>query len=120
MGLENTVKLLTLLDLEDIVTIVKYLDRQSLENILNYLPNATKKSVEKLLSYPEESAGRLVHKNMVIAPHYWTVNELTEFLRNYKKIPEKFHQIFIINSKLEPIGSVNLNKVISHSQEKQL
>lgn len=54
---------------------------------------------------------------MVIAPYYWTINQLTEFLRNYRKIPETFHQIFVINSKLEPIGSVNLNKVISHSGE---
>ncbi len=115
LGIENTAKLLMLLDVEDIVTIVKDLDRKSIENILNYLPNATQKLVEELLSYPEESAGRLIHKNMVIAPYYWTINQLMEFLRNYKKIPERFHQIFIINSKLEPIGSVNLNKVISHS-----
>ncbi len=115
LGIENTAKLLMLLDVEDIVTIVKDLDRKSIENILNYLPNATHKLVEELLSYPEESAGRLIHKNMVIAPYYWTINQLMEFLRNYKKIPERFHQIFIINSKLEPIGSVNLNKVISHS-----
>ncbi|WCR58378.1 magnesium transporter [Wolbachia endosymbiont of Ctenocephalides felis wCfeJ] len=117
LGIENTAKLLMLLDVEDIVTIVKGLDRKSIENILNHLPSATQKLVEELLSYPEESAGRLIHKNMVIAPYYWTINELTEFLRNYKKIPETFHQIFIINSKLEPIGSVNLNKVISHSGE---
>ncbi|MCM1001321.1 MAG: magnesium transporter [Wolbachia endosymbiont of Melophagus ovinus] len=117
LGVENTAKLLTLLDVEDIVTIVKDLDRKSIESILHYLPNTTQKLVEELLSYPEESAGRLIHKNMVIAPYYWTINQLTEFLRNYRKIPETFHQIFVINSKLEPIGSVNLNKVISHSGE---
>lgn len=117
LGIENTAKLLMLLDIEDIVAIVKDLDRKSIENILNYLPNATQKLVEELLSYPEESAGRLIHKNMVIAPYYWTINQLMEFLRNYKKIPETFYQIFIINSKLEPIGSFNLNKVISHSGE---
>ncbi|MGL9718651.1 MAG: magnesium transporter [Wolbachia sp.] len=117
LGVENTAKLLTLLDVEDIVTIVKDLDRKSIENILHYLPDTTQKLVEELLSYPEESAGRLIHKNMVIAPYYWTINQLTEFLRNYRKIPETFHQIFVINSKLEPIGSVNLNKVISHSGE---
>ncbi|GFT78297.1 magnesium transporter MgtE [Nephila pilipes] len=115
LGIENTAKLLMLLDVEDVVTIVKDLDRKSVENILYYLPGKTQKSVEELLSYPEESAGRLIHKDMVIAPYYWTINQLTEFVCNYKKIPERFHQIFIINSKLEPIGSVNLNKVISHS-----
>lgn len=117
LGAENTARLLVLLDIEDIVTIVKDLDSKHLENILSYLPDQTKKSVEELLSYPEESAGRLIHKDMVIAPYYWTINQLMEFLRNYKKIPENFYQIFIINSKLEPIGSVNLNKVISNSGE---
>ncbi len=115
LGVKDTAELLMLLNVEDIVTIVKDLDRKSIRNILNYLPSTTRKPVEELLSYPEESAGRLIHKNMVIAPYYWTINELIEFLRNYKKIPEKFHQIFIINSKLEPIGSVNLSKVIFNS-----
>ena len=115
LGEKNTANLLTLLDIEDIVTIVKDLDSKHLESILNHLPNQIRKSVEELLSYPEESAGRLIHKNMVIAPYYWTVDQLTEFLRNYKKVPENFHQIFVINSKLEPVGYVNLSKVISHS-----
>lgn len=117
LGAEHAARLLALLDIEDIVTIVKDLDEKPLENILDYLPSRTRKSVEELLSYPEESAGRLTHKDMVIAPYYWTLNQLTDFLRNYKKIPEKFYQIFVINSKLEPIGNLNLNKVISHSGE---
>jgi magnesium transporter len=90
LGIENTAKLLMLLDVKDIVAIVKDLDRKSIENILNYLPNATQKLVEELLSYPEESAGRLIHKNMVIAPYYWTINQLMEFLRNYKKYQKHF------------------------------
>ncbi|WP_168464499.1 magnesium transporter [Wolbachia endosymbiont of Ctenocephalides felis wCfeT] len=117
LGAEHAARLLAFLDIEDIVTIVKDLDEKPLENILDYLPSRTRKSVEELLSYPEESAGRLTHKDMVIAPYYWTLNQLTDFLRNYKKIPEKFYQIFVINSKLEPIGNLNLNKVISHSGE---
>ncbi len=56
LGIENAAKLLTLIDVEDIVAIVKDLDRKSIENILKYLPNETQKSVEELLSYPEESA----------------------------------------------------------------
>lgn len=90
LGIENTAKLLMLLDVEDIVTIVKDLDRKSVENILYYLPSKTQKSVEELLSYPEESAGRLIHKDMVIAPYYWTINQLTEFVCNYKKYQKNF------------------------------
>lgn len=117
LGTKNTAELLAFLSIEDIVTIMKDLDKKSVESILYYLPDETQKSVKELLSYPEESAGRLIHKDMIIAPYYWTISQLTEFLRHYKKIPEKFYQIFVINSRLEPIGSVNLNKVISHSGE---
>ncbi|WFW29462.1 MAG: magnesium transporter [Wolbachia endosymbiont of Menacanthus eurysternus] len=112
LGIEDTAKLLTSLKIEDTATIVKDLDKKSIESILRYLPNTTQKLIEELLSYPEESAGRLIHKNMVIAPYYWTINQLIEFLRNYRKIPKVFHQIFVINSKLEPIGSISLNEVI--------
>ncbi|UWI83373.1 magnesium transporter [Wolbachia endosymbiont of Howardula sp.] len=115
LGIENTAKLLMLLHVEDIVTIIKDLDRKCTGSILYYIPSKIRKEVEELLSYPEESAGRLIHKDMIIAPYHWTINQLTEFLRNYKKIPEKFYQVFIINSRLEPIGSIHLNQVISHS-----
>ncbi len=118
LGTQSSAELLAELNAEDIVAIMKDLDKKSIENILYCLPNQIRESVEELLSYPEESAGRLIHKNMVIAPDYWTVNQLTEYLRNHKKkIPESFYQIFVINSKLEPIGSVDLNKIISSSED---
>ncbi|OEY86473.1 magnesium transporter [Wolbachia pipientis] len=116
LGIQSAAELLSGLNAEDIVAIMKDLDKKSIENILYYLPDKIKESVQELLSYPEESAGRLIHKNMVIAPYYWTINQLTEYLRNHKKkIPESFYQIFIINSRLEPIGSVDLSKIISSS-----
>ncbi|MBV0899731.1 MAG: magnesium transporter [Wolbachia endosymbiont of Fragariocoptes setiger] len=115
LGIKDTADLISPLGIEDIVAIIKDLDKKSIENVLNQLPSNICNAVKELLSYPEESAGRLIHKDMVIAPYYWTINQLVDFLRNYRKIPENFHQIFIINSRLEPIGIVNLNKVISHS-----
>lgn len=118
LGIRKTAKILAALNAEDIVAIVKDLDDKTKINIIKFLPQAIKNSVDELLSYPEESAGRLIHKDIVIAPEYWTIEQLLKFLRYHRKIPKKFHQIFVVNPKLEPVGVVELSDILCAQSDK--
>ncbi len=112
LGARKTSKILSTFSVEDIVAVVKDLDNKSKANIIKLLPQVIKKSVDELLSYPEESAGRLIHKDIVIAPEYWTIEQLLQFLHHHRRVPKKFYQVFVVNSKLEPIGVVDLCNIV--------
>ncbi|WP_339047781.1 magnesium transporter [Candidatus Mesenet endosymbiont of Phosphuga atrata] len=120
LGMRRIAKILAAFNAEDIVAIVKDLDNKDKTSIIKLLPQAIKKSVDELLSYPEESAGRLIHKDIVIAPEYWNVEQLLKFLHHHRKAPKKFYQIFVVNPKLEPVGVVELSDILCAQVDKSI
>ena len=113
LGIKKVASLISQLDTEDIVAIIEDLDKESQISILNVLPKRNKVFVNELLSYPEESAGRLMHKDIIIAPEYWTINQLLNFLTQHNKLNKEFYEIFIVDPKLNPIGYLRLDTIIS-------
>ncbi|KJV66068.1 MULTISPECIES: magnesium transporter [Ehrlichia] len=112
LGIKKVASLISQLSTEDIVTIIEDLDKESQINILNVLPESNKTHVNELLSYPEESAGRLMHKDIIIAPEYWSISQLLTFLKQNNKLNKEFYEIFIVDPKLNPIGYLRLDNII--------
>ncbi|CAH58188.1 magnesium transporter [Ehrlichia ruminantium] len=112
LGIEKVASLISQLNTEDIVVIIEDLDKESQLSIINVLSKRNKIFVNELLSYPEESAGRLMHKDVIIAPEYWTINQLLYFLTQNNKINKEFYEIFIVDPKLNPIGYLRLDNII--------
>ena len=69
-------------------------------------------AVEEGLTYPEDSAGRLMQRELVAAPEFWTVGQTIDYLRANPDLPDDFYDIYIINPRFEPVGSIPLSKVL--------
>ncbi|QXK91898.1 magnesium transporter [Neoehrlichia mikurensis] len=110
--IEKFAFLISDLDTEDIVTIIEGLYQEEQTKILNLLPNDKAIFIKELLSYPEQSAGRLIHKDIAIVPEHWNISQLIDYLCNSGKSNNKFYEIFVINSKLQPIGMISLDVII--------
>jgi len=74
-------------------------------------------AVEKSLTYPEFSAGRLMQREVVMAPEYWTVGEAVDFLRNAERLPEQFYHVTLVDPKLQPLANVTLGKLMSSRRD---
>lgn len=118
LEVRETARILAAFSSEDIVAVVKDLDIKSKTNIIKLLPQSIRGSVNELLSYPEESAGRLIHKDIVIAPEYWNIEQLLKFLHHHRRVPKKFYQIFVVNPKLEPVGIIELSDLLCTQSDK--
>ena len=70
-------------------------------------------AVQSLLSYPERSAGRLMQREVVMAPEHWSVGMAIDFLRNDANLPEQFYHIVLVDPRLHPVGNVSLGKLMS-------
>jgi magnesium transporter len=64
------------------------------------------------LSYPEESAGRLMQRETVAVPSAWTVGETIDYMRESEDLPDDFYDLFIVNPKHLPIGAIPLSRVL--------
>lgn len=103
------------LETDDVVDFIENLeDEEQAEAILDALEDADRVAVERALSYPEYSAGRLMQREVVMAPEHWTVGEAIDYLRASDDLPEQFYHLILVDPKLRPTAYVTLGKMLAH------
>ncbi|WP_339689850.1 magnesium transporter [Celeribacter baekdonensis] len=108
------------LESDDVVDLIEDLDEEAQEAILSSLEDADRVAVEKSLSYPEFSAGRLMQREVVMGPEHWTVGEAIDFMREAEGLPEDFYHMVLIDPKLHPVGHVTLGKILGAPRKQPL
>lgn len=113
LGLEESVAAITKLDSEDAIHVIEDMDEAGQQEILQAIPEQQRNEVEQGLSYPEESVGRLMHTHFVAVPQFWNVGQAIDYMRSQEEdLPDDFYEIYIMDPKFKPIGSVSVSKVI--------
>lgn len=100
------------LESDDVVDILEDLESPHHEVILDALDDSDRIAVEQAMSYPENSAGRLMQREVVMAPEHWTVGQAIDFLRESENLPEQFYHIVLVDPRMRPIGNVTLGKLM--------
>ena len=100
------------LDTDDAIEVLGDLDEAEQIALLETLPLPERAAVEEGLNFPEDSAGRLMQRELVAAPEFWTVGQTIDYLRANPNLPDDFYDIYIINPRFEPVGSIPLSKVL--------
>jgi len=102
------------LDSDDVVDLVEDLENEQQEAILDALDATDRVAVEQALAYPEESAGRLMQREVVHAPEHWSVGEMIDYLRAQKEdLPEQFYHVILTDPRLKPTGYVTLGRMLA-------
>ncbi|WP_089286794.1 MULTISPECIES: magnesium transporter [unclassified Azospirillum] len=105
------------LDTDDAIDVIQDLDEEAQAEILSNLPPEARALVEEGLTYPEFSAGRLMGREFVSVPEFWTVGGLLDYLRaaataDDSHVPEQFYDIFIVDPMHRVVGTVPLSRVL--------
>jgi len=108
------------LDSDDVVDLVEDLEDDQQKTILEALELADRVAVEQALAYPEYSAGRLMQREVVMAPEHWNVGEAIDFMRAQTDLPEEFYYMVLVDPSLTPVGQVSLGQILSHPRETKL
>jgi len=97
------------LDTDDAVELFEELDEDDREELLQAVPEAERGQIEQALGYPEDSAGRLMQRDLISVPAFWTIGQTIDHLRESDDLPDEFYEIFIVDPAHKPIGSIPLN-----------
>lgn len=109
------------LDSDDVVDLVEDLEDEQIEAILDVLDPSDRAAVEQALSYPEDSAGRLMQREVVHAPAHWKVGEMIDHLRAGKAdLPEQFYHVILTDPRHKPVGYVTLGRLLSSARDTAL
>ncbi|MBF0304121.1 MAG: magnesium transporter [Alphaproteobacteria bacterium] len=94
------------LESDDAVWLVDQLEGDEQRRLIEALEPEKRAIVEQGLAYPEYTAGRLMKRELVAVPSYWTVGETIDHLRDTIHLPEDFYDIFVVDPRHRPIGRV--------------
>lgn len=100
------------LDTDDVVYLVEDLEEEQKQRVLGTLDHVDRIAIEKSLTYPEYSAGRLMQQEIVAVPNFWTVGQVIDYMRSADDLPEDFYEIFVVDTSHKPIGSIGLSKLM--------
>lgn len=111
-GEEELTRFLSALDSDDAVDLFGELDEADQARILAALPAKDRIFLEEGLNFPEDSAGRLMQREMVVVPAHWTVGQTIDFLRTVRELPDDFYDIFVVDPAHRPVGELALSHLL--------
>ena len=116
---KQLVNLIKYLDLDDAVEILGDFETKELVQILSKLGSQQRERIEESLQYDENSAGRLMNRDYLSIKSNLTVGELIDQLRNTRRGPKDFYNIFIVDEKNIPIGYIPSGRVLRSKRSKK-
>ncbi len=100
------------LDTDDAVAMLEDLDEEDQQAVLAEMEPEDRAAIESALSYPDESAGRMMSREFVAVPETMTVGDLIDFLREHRELPTEFWEVFIVDPMHRPLGTCALSWIL--------
>lgn len=101
------------LDTDDAALVASGMDAERLQEVLGAAPEDVRAAVVSGLSFDEETAGRLMQREFVAAPDFWTVGQTIDHLRAAgDELPDRFFEIYVVDAKFRPIGAAALSTIL--------
>jgi magnesium transporter len=101
------------LDTDDAVAIIEDMEEADQQAVLDAMEPEDRAAIQSALSYPEESAGRLMQRDLVAVPEHMTVGQVIDYLRDNQDLTRDFWEIFVVDTAHKPIGTCQLSWVLT-------
>ena len=112
MAPEQVADLAGQLDTDDAVAIIEDLDRDDRQAVLEKMEPDDRAAVEEALTYPEETAGRLMQRDLIAVPEHWKVGQVIDYMRSTAELPTDFWEVFVVNPAHHPVGTCKLSMIL--------
>ncbi|MDC1499496.1 magnesium transporter [Amylibacter sp.] len=100
------------LETDDVVDLLEDLEKDEQNRLIDVLDASGQIAVLNSLKYPEGTAGRLMARELVIAPTHWNVGQTIDNLRKSKNLPSQFYDVVVVDPMSKPIGKVTLSTLL--------
>jgi magnesium transporter len=101
------------LDTDDALDLIDAVDEERKEELLAAVPAPDRIVLEEGLTFPEDSAGRLMQREVVALPLHWTVGQTIDFLRENEKLTDDtFYEIYLVDPRHMPVGTLLPSKLL--------
>jgi len=120
LSIDSLIKIIRRLESDNAIKILENINKDTKEKVLEKLPPKDKFLLQEGLSYPEDSAARIMQREFTAVPSNWTVGQTIDYLREDKDLPDEFLEIFIVDNDFKPIGTVPSSRVLRTPRDSKM
>lgn len=115
---EEVAAVLTELDTDDALDVFEDIPVEDQQGVLDQLSPSDRALLEQAMTYPEDSAGRLMQRELVTVPKDWSVGNTIDYLRNRAAVlPRDFYEIYAVDEERIPVGTIPLSRLMRNQRD---
>ena len=109
------------MDNDDATQILEEMEAAQREVVLDVVTPKDRVAYEESLAFDDETIGRLMQREFVAAPEFWTVGDAIDHMRETgEDLPELFFNVYIIDTAFKPIGYVPVSQLMRGQRQTRL
>ncbi len=116
--LEDLVQAAGTLDPDDLAYIIEELPDKVREQVVQTLSQTDLKRLEQVLSYPEDTAGSLMHTDTITVRPDVTLDVVFRYLRRHGELPDLTDSLYVVNGNDRLIGTLPLSILLTSDPKK--
>lgn len=120
LGADRCAEALLQLESDDVLHVFEELPEANQQDLLGVVPAQLRTEITQAMSYPADSAGRLMTRRLVAVPEYWTVGNAIDYLRSHQELPVNFYIVYVVDARFHPIGRVPLGKIMQNKRDARM
>ena len=102
------------LDIDDLADLVEDLPDTVIDEVLKSMDRENRERLEQVLSYVEDSAGRLMNPDVVTVRADTTIDVVLRYLRLRGELPEHTDHIYVVSKRHQYLGRIALQALLTH------
>ena len=102
------------LDIDDLADLVEDLPDTVIDEVLKSMDRENRERLEQVLSYAEDSAGRLMNPDVVTVRADTTIDVVLRYLRLRGELPEHTDHIYVVSKRHQYLGRIALQALLTH------
>lgn len=115
---EEVAAVLTELETDDALDVFEDIAEADQQDVLEHLSPSDRALLEQALTYPEDSAGRLMQRELVTVPKDWSVGNTIDYLRQRAAVlPRDFYEIYAVDDERLPVGTIPLSRLMRNQRD---
>jgi magnesium transporter len=112
MSPERVAEIAGELDTDDAVAIIEDLEEDDQRAVLRAMEPDDRAAIEEALTYGEETAGRLMQRDLIAVPEHWKVGQVIDYLRSGEELANDFWEVFVVSPAHHPVGTCKLSTIL--------
>ncbi len=102
------------LEIDDLADLVEDLPDTVIDEVLKSMDRENRERLEQVLSYPEDTAGRLMNPDVVTVRTDTTVDVVLRYLRLRGELPEHTDHLYVVSRRHQYLGRLALAALLTH------